>query len=79
LECGDASPLFEGATRRANQSTDVSANNEELSGVMPPHSKESGVVPPHSKESGAGPAGFTLFAFSPWPSVTAGWYQTQCY
>jgi transcription elongation factor Elf1 len=38
LECGDRSPLSEGATRRANQSADVSA-----------HSKESAVVPPYSK------------------------------
>jgi hypothetical protein len=63
LECGDKSPLSEGATRRANQSADVSAHNEKLSGVMPPHSKESGVMPPD----------FTLFAFSPWPSAMAGW------
>jgi len=38
LECGDMSPPSEGATRRADQSADMSA-----------HSKESGVVPPHSK------------------------------
>jgi hypothetical protein len=69
LDCGDKSPLLEGATRRANQSVDVSEQNEKLSGVMPPHSKESGAAPP----------GFTLFAFSPWPSATAGWYQTKCY
>jgi hypothetical protein len=49
LECGDVSPLFEGATRRAIQSADLSAHSEKLSGDVSPHSKESGVVPPHSK------------------------------
>jgi len=39
LECGDKSPLSEGATRHAYQSEDVSAHNEKLSGVVPPHSK----------------------------------------
>ncbi len=59
------SPPLEGATRRANQSADVSAHSEKLcgdvsphtqkSGVMPPHSKETGVMPPHSKETGVVP------------------------
>lgn len=39
LECGDVSPLSEGATRRADQSADPSAHSEKQSAVVPAHSK----------------------------------------
>ena len=49
LECGDMSPLSDGATRRADQSAVVPAQSKRQSGERQSGERQSGVVPPHSK------------------------------